>query len=111
MWLLDVNVDARVAAFLAECGVRAENATDRGWRGLTNGDLVASAVQNGFTCLVTRDAGFREAASQALAVCPEFSVVVITLRQKPQAAYMADFRAAWSASPILPHRGGVVYWP
>jgi hypothetical protein len=48
MWLLDVNMPKKVASILAEFGIEASSADDRGWGGLTNGALVEVAVEAGF---------------------------------------------------------------
>ena len=45
MWLLDVNVPRKTAAVLGAFGVQAVTAESRGWRGLTNGELVEAAAE------------------------------------------------------------------
>jgi hypothetical protein len=51
MWLLDANMDVH---------------GQRGWKSLSNGELLRAAVDAGFKCLLTRDQLFGESASQAL---------------------------------------------
>lgn len=43
MWLLDANMDVHLVAVLADLGVQCETAAARGWKALSNGQLVASA--------------------------------------------------------------------
>jgi hypothetical protein len=57
MWLLDVNVDVSLERLLKAKGILAENTISRGWRELTNGNLVAAAVHSGFTCLINEFLG------------------------------------------------------
>ena len=55
--LFDVNVPRPAARFLT--GHTVEFADRRGWRELTNGDLLAAAEQDGFDVLVTSDLNLR----------------------------------------------------
>ncbi len=66
MWLLDANVDVHLAPLLRGLGIPCETASSRGWKALTNGELVAAAVVAGFDCIVTRDQSFAESASGVL---------------------------------------------
>jgi hypothetical protein len=70
MWLLDANMDVHLVAVLGEFGIRCDTAANRGWKALSNGDLVAAAVAAGFHCLLTRDRLFGESASRALKSLP-----------------------------------------
>ena len=45
MWLLDANMPNNIIAVLGAFGIEAHTAESRGWKGLTNGDLVEAAVQ------------------------------------------------------------------
>ncbi len=83
----------------------------RGWKTLSNGELVATAFAEGFRCLLTRDQLFGESASRALKSFPEFVVVVITLPQQRWPEYRERFLEAWAASPIHPVPGSLVHWP
>ena len=47
MWLLDANVDVHLVALLTEFGIQSETAASRGWKDLSNGELVAAAVAAG----------------------------------------------------------------
>jgi hypothetical protein len=67
MWLLDANMDVHLAQMLHEFGVPCDTAAKRGWKALSNGDLVAVAIAAGFTCLLTRDQLFGESAAPLLA--------------------------------------------
>jgi predicted nuclease of predicted toxin-antitoxin system len=81
MWLLDVNMPKDVASLLGEFGIDAHHAASRGWGALTNGVLVETASAQGFVCVLTRDRLFSESAARALRTFPEFSVVLVTIRQ------------------------------
>jgi hypothetical protein len=48
MWLLDANMDVHLRSVLSELGFASETAADRGWKALSNGQLVAAAVVGGF---------------------------------------------------------------
>jgi len=68
MWLLDANVDVHLAAVFRQWGIPCDTAAHRGWKALSNGELVATAFAEGFCCLLTRDQLFGESAAQALRV-------------------------------------------
>jgi hypothetical protein len=65
MWLLDVNMPRQLKALLADLGITADTANDRGWGTLVNGDLLEAAAAAGFKCLLTRDRLFGQSASSA----------------------------------------------
>ena len=111
MWLLDANMDVHLLSLLREFGVESEAATRRGWGALDNGELVSAAAEGGFTCLLTQDRLFGESAVHALKAYPNFSVVVVRLRQKPWREYQEQFRLAWAATPIQPVPGQTLHWP
>jgi hypothetical protein len=107
MWLLDVHL----APLLREFGIPCETAASRGWKGLTNGALVSTAVGAGFECILTRDQLFAESASGALRSFPALALVVVTLGQEPWSRYRRSFLDAWAASPIQPVAGKIIHWP
>ena len=111
MWLLDANMDVHLLSLLKEFGSESEATTKRGWGNLSNGELVSAAAAAGFTCLLTQDRLFGQAAAQALKTFPQFSVVVVHLPQRPWQRYQKDFAAAWAKSPIRPIAGQVIHWP
>ena len=111
MWLLDANMDVHLLALLQQFGQKTEATTRRGWAALNNGDLVSMAIQEGFTCLLTQDHLFAEAAARALKTHPKFAVVVVHLPQCPWTQYQEIFRAAWLKSSIVPEPGKVIHWP
>lgn len=111
MWLLDANMDVHLEGVLEEYGVPCDTAGNRGWKALSNGDLVASAAAAGFRCLLTRDRLFGESASRALKLFPGFAVVVVGLPQLPWRQYREQFVAAWAESPIQPIPGQLNHWP
>jgi hypothetical protein len=70
MWLLDANMDVHLVSVLSDFQISCDTAGQRGWMSLSNGELVRSAVDAGFKCLLTRDQLFGESASQALKQFP-----------------------------------------
>jgi predicted nuclease of predicted toxin-antitoxin system len=111
MWLLDANINVHLVAILSNFGVASDTAAHRGWKGLSNGQLVAAAVAAGFDCLLTRDQLFAESAAKALKVPQSFAVVLVTLPQQRWHVYREQFLHAWSMSAIVPQAGRVIYWP
>ena len=111
MWLLDVNVDVRLRQVLYESGIKAESAVTLGWRELANGKLVAAAYTAGFRVLITRDKLFSSAANHVLAKYPDVAIVIMTLPQRPYAAYLKSFKEAWVKGAIIPKSGAVISWP
>ena len=115
MWLLDVNVDVRLRQVLYESGIKAESAVTLGWRELANGKLVAAAYAAayaaGFRVLITRDKLFSSAANHVLAKYPDVAIVIMTLPQRPYAAYLKSFKEAWVKGAIIPKSGAVISCP
>ena len=111
MWLLDANMDVHLVSVLTGFHISCETAGKRGWKGLSNGELVSAAVDAGFSCLLTRDQLFGESASQALKHFPAFAVVVVSIAQRPWAHYREEFLAQWRQRPIEPIPGKLVQWP
>ncbi len=98
MWLLDVNMPRQLKGLLAELGIPAETANERGW-----GTLIS--------CLLTRDRLFGESVAGSLIRFPGFSIVHVTLPQARAAPFLASFRAAWGMKPIKPIPGQTHSWP
>ena len=111
MRLLDANVDVHLARTLTDFGVPCDTAANRGWKALGNGDLVATAFDAGFRCLLTRDQLFGESAARALKDYPGFAVVVVNLPQRRSGEYQQAFAAAWALYPIVPLAGFLIHWP
>ncbi len=111
MWLLDVNMPKDVAGLLGEFGIEAHHAGSRGWSALTNGVLVETASAQGFACLLTRDRLFGESAARTLKRFPEFSVVIVTIRQVRGPEFLRLFRSAWEHNPLRPIPGQLLSWP
>lgn len=111
MWLLDANMDVHLVTVLSELGISSDTANNRGWKALSNGDLVKVACASGFVCLLTRDRLFGESASRALRVHPGFAVVLVGLPQQPWQGYKYAFLSAWQVSPIEPVPGKLTRWP
>ena len=111
MWLLDVNLPTALTTLLQTFGVVAETAAARGWRQLTNGELARAASRAGFSALLTRDRAFGAVAANALDAVPDLSIVIVTLPQAREAAYLSAFELAWRSRPIQPIAGAIIEWP
>jgi hypothetical protein len=104
---MDVHLVSVLTGFKIPC----ETAGERGWKALSNGDLVSAAVDAGFHCLITRDRLFGESASRALKRFPGFAVVVVNVPQRPWPQYREQFLALWREHPIEPVDGQLIEWP
>jgi hypothetical protein len=111
MWLLDANMDVHLVSVLKDFGIACDTAGHRGWKSLSNGDLVTAAVADGFLCLLTRDQLFGESASRALKSFPQFAVVVVDVPQQPWNQYRDRFIALWMEALISPAAGQLIHWP
>src|SRR5439155_8212157 len=99
---------------LAEVLHFAAAVTDRNdgaaWE-LTNGALAQAASREGFRVLLTRDRRFGASAGSTLEALPELAIVIVTLSQVREAAYLSAFDAAWRRRPIEPVAGAISEWP
>lgn len=111
MWLLDANISRKVKFVLNEFGVSCSTAQERGWGTLKNGELVARAVENGFSVLLTQDTLFLESASKTLKKHPEFALVLVRIRQVSGRIYTEIFREAYASAPVQPQPGKLIEWP
>ena len=102
MWLLDVNLPTALTRLLHGYDIVAETTAGRGWRELTNGALAQAASREGFRVLLTRDRRFGASAGSTLETLPELAIVIVTLSQVREAAYLSAFDAAWRRRPIEP---------
>jgi len=100
MWLLDANTHVHLVQTLGELGVPSDTAANRGWKALSNGELVSEAVAASFVCLLIRDQLFGESAARALKAISGFAVVVVDLPQQRWPAYREQFIAAWASKAI-----------
>jgi hypothetical protein len=71
----------------------------------------STLFREGFRVILTRDRLFATSARRALAALPELGVVVVTLPQAREEAYLAEFQTQWRRKPIEPVAGSVVEWP
>jgi len=92
-------------------GAEAETAASRGWKQLTNGNLVGAASDAGFSTILRRDRRFQESASQTLKRFPAMALVVLILRQAPALDFLRDFESSWITKPIQPIVGKIITWP
>jgi hypothetical protein len=53
MWLPDANMDVDLVSVLTGFKISCDTAGKRGWKALSNGDLVNVAVDAGLHCLRT----------------------------------------------------------
>jgi predicted nuclease of predicted toxin-antitoxin system len=111
MWLLDVNLPNGLLRFLRDRDIDCDSTVRRGWRELTNGELTSAAFASGFYVILTRDRDFGVAASSALGRWPEIAVVVVTIPQAREHAYLEAFGAQWQEQRITPIPGSVIEWP
>ncbi len=111
MWLLDVNLPTALTRLLHRYAIIAETTAGRSWRDLTNGMLAQTASREGFRVLLTRDRRFGTSARSALEALPELAVVIVTLPQVREAAYLSAFDVAWHRRPIEPVAGAIIEWP
>ena len=111
MWLLDVNLPMRLTGLLHDLGIQSDTAAGRGWRELTNGALAHAAFGDGFRVILTRDRNFGLAAERVLAALAQLAIVVVTLPQAREAAYLSAFEMAWRQRPIAPVPGRIIDWP
>jgi predicted nuclease of predicted toxin-antitoxin system len=111
MWLLDVNLPTALTGLLHGYGILAETTAARGWRELTNGELAQAASRGGFTALLTRDRGFGTAVGSVLETLPDLAIVIVTLQQAREIAYLSAFDAAWRSKRIQPVAGAITEWP
>jgi hypothetical protein len=111
MWLLDANVDVHLVSLLMDFGISCDTTANRGWKTLSNGDLVTAAVAAGFICLLTRDHLFGRSAAQALKAFPQFAVVVVNIPQLPWRRYRDQFAARWAEKAITPIADELIQWP
>lgn len=111
MWLLDANMDVHLVSVLTGMGINCDTAGNRGWKALSNGNLVNAGVEAGFTCLLTRDRLFGESASRALKQFPNFAVVVVNIAQRRWPEYREQFVAQWAERPTEPLAGRLIEWP
>jgi hypothetical protein len=81
-------MDVHLVSVLTGFNISCDTAGKRGWKALSNGDLL------------TRDQLFGESASRALKQFPQFAVVVVNVPQRPWAQYREQFLALWKDHPI-----------
>ena len=94
--LLDENLPRKLVAALRAEGHAVESVHTIEKDGLDNGALYQFALQN-FDICFTRDFGFVHNVLQA-SPPPMFKLLRVTLPQKPQDEFVADFIAAFRAT-------------
>lgn len=106
--LLDENLPRKLVSALRAEGHVVESVHTLRMQGLENGDLYKFALANFEVCL-TRDSGFANNVRQG-ATPQGFKLLRVTLPQKPQDQFVADFIARFRASDLtLFHHGDD--WP
>ena len=102
--LLDENLPRKLVAALREEGHEVESVHTLRMQGLDNGKLYQFAIQNFEVCF-TRDFGFANNVRQGQPPAG-FKLLRVTLPQKPQDDFVADFISAFRASDITSFRHG-----
>ena len=82
-----------------------------GLAGTDERSLAQAASREGFRVLLTRDRGFGASAGSILEALPELAIVIVTLPQVREAAYLSAFDAAWRRRSIEPVAGAIIEWP
>ena len=96
--LLDENLPRKLIAAVRAEGYDAESVHTLKLAGLDNGRLYSFAIQN-FDICFTKDFGFANNVRQGVAP-PNFKLLRVTLPQKPQDEYVADFLAAFQQHSV-----------
>lgn len=96
--LLDENLPRKLVAALRVEGHEAESVHTLRMEGLDNGKLYRFALENFEVCF-TRDVGFANNVRQGVAPA-KFKLLRVTLPQKPQDEFIANFVAAFRATDL-----------
>jgi predicted nuclease of predicted toxin-antitoxin system len=91
--LLDENLPGKLVSALRAEGHEVESVHTLRMQGLDNGRLYRFAREN-FEICFTRDAGFAHNVRQGPAPA-QFKLLRVTLAQKPQDEFVADFTSAF----------------
>jgi len=102
--LLDENLPRKLVAALRNEGHEVESVLTLRMGGLDNGCLYRFAIESFELCL-TRDQGFVHNARQSPPPAG-FKLLRVTLPQKPQDEFVADFLAAFRASDLSRYQPG-----
>ena len=102
--LLDENLPRKLVAALRAEGHEVESVHTLRMHGLDNGRLYQFAIQNFDVCF-TRDAGFVNTVRQGQ-LPAKFKRLHVTLPQKPQDEFIADFLSAFRATDWAQSRHG-----
>jgi predicted nuclease of predicted toxin-antitoxin system len=94
--LLDENLPRKLVAALRAEGHEVESVHTLRMQGLDNGKLYQFAIQNFDVCF-TRDFGFINNVRKGTPPA-KFKLLRVTLPQKPQDQFVADFISAFRAS-------------
>lgn len=102
--LLDENLPRKFVAALRLEGHNVESVHTLRMQGLDNGKLYQFAIQNFDVCF-TRDFGFANNVRQKKAP-PNFKLLRVTLPQKPQDEFVADFVSVFRANDLKEFQHG-----
>lgn len=102
--LLDENLPRKLVDGLRSEGHEVDSIVTLRMQGLDNGRLYRFAVEN-FDLCFTRDFGFAHNVRQG-AVPAAFKLLRVTLPQKPQDEFVADFISSFRASDLTKFRHG-----
>ncbi len=102
--LLDENPPRKLVAALRAEGHETESVHTLRMQGLDNGEFYRFALDNFEVCF-TRDFGFTHNVRQGAAP-RNFKLLRVTLPQKPQDEFIADFLAAFRATDLKSFQHG-----
>jgi predicted nuclease of predicted toxin-antitoxin system len=102
--LLDENLPRKLVAALRAEGHEVESVITLRMQGLDNGRLYQFAIQNFDVCF-TRDFGFANNVRQGKPPA-KFKLLRVTLEQKPQDEFVADFISACHKSDLTQFQHG-----
>ena len=111
MWLLDHNVPRQLLNVLQSVSIPCDTTYNRGWNRLENGELVKRAAASGFSCILTRDKLFSQAARKVLKSNLNLAIVLLSIPQSTSKQYVTTFLKEWEKQSINPIPGQVVIWP
>ena len=102
--LLDENLPRKLVAALRAEGHKVEPVYTLRMQGMDSGRLYQFARENFELCL-TRDSGFANSVRQGVTM-ERFKLLRVTLPQKPQDEFVAEFIAVFRTSDLTRYRHG-----
>jgi predicted nuclease of predicted toxin-antitoxin system len=103
--LLDENLPQKLVAALRAEGHNVESVHTLSLQGLANGRLYEFACSQSFDICFTRDAGFAHNIRQKTS-SSSLRLLRVTLQQKPQDEFVAEFISAFRVSDLTKYADG-----